>query len=97
MTPAYDAALSAMSDLQYAVVDKSKDGITAKIFARTSDDKKIQVTLENNPPPSRKFRIRVGTFGDESLSRQILDKIKSTFSADLQNSHAGGDLLNKSR
>jgi hypothetical protein len=25
------------------------------------------------------IRIRVGTFGDESLSRQILDKIKSHF------------------
>ena len=31
-----------MNDMQYAVVDKSKDGVTAKILARTSGDKKIQ-------------------------------------------------------
>ena len=76
---AYDATLAAMSDLQYAVVDKSKGGLTTKILARTSGDKKIQVTLNKQSASVTEIRIRVGTFGDESLSRQILDKIKSHF------------------
>jgi len=76
---AYDATLAAMNDMQYAVVDKSKDGVTAKILARTGGDKKIQVTLNKQSATVTEIRIRVGTFGDESLSRQILDKIKSHF------------------
>ncbi|MGA3163832.1 MAG: DUF3568 family protein [Verrucomicrobiota bacterium] len=69
----------ARNDMQYAIVDKSKAGITAKILARTSGDEKIQVTLEKQSASVTEIHIRVGTFGDESLSRQILDKIKSHF------------------
>ncbi len=76
---AYDATLAAMGDLQYAVVDKSKAGIKMTILARTSGDKKIQVTLNKQSVSVTEIRIRVGTFGDESLSRQLLDKIKSHF------------------
>ena len=76
---AYDATLAAMSDLQYVVVDKSKGSLTTKILARTSSDKKIQVTLNKQSASVTDICIRVGTFGDESLSRQILDKIKSHF------------------
>lgn len=76
---AYDATLAAMSDMQYAVVDKSKAGVEAKILARTSGDKKIQITLNKQSATITEIHIRVGTFGDESLSRQILDKIKSHF------------------
>jgi len=74
---AYNATLAAMSDLQYAVVSKNKDAINAKIIARTSGDKKIQVKLEKQSDTVTEIRIRVGTFGDEALSRQILDKIKT--------------------
>ncbi len=76
---AYDATLAAMNDMQYAVVDKSKAGVEAKILARTSGDKKIQITLNKQSASVTEICIRVGTFGDESLSRQILDKIKSHF------------------
>jgi hypothetical protein len=76
---AYDATLAAMNDMQYAVVDKSKAGVEAKILARTSGDKKIQITLNKQSASVTEIHIRVGTFGDESLSRQILDKIKSHF------------------
>jgi len=76
---AYDATLAAMNDMQNAVVDKSKAGVEAKILARTSGDKKIQITLNKQSASVTEIHIRVGTFGDESLSRQILDKIKSHF------------------
>jgi hypothetical protein len=73
----YDATLAAMSDLQYAVVSKDKDAINAKIIARTSGDTKIEVKLEKQSATVTEIHIRVGTFGDEALSRQILDKIKT--------------------
>ena len=74
---ACDATLAAMNDLQCVVVDKSKGPLTTKILARTSSDKKINITLEKQSASVTEIHIRVGTFGDESLSRQILDKIKS--------------------
>jgi hypothetical protein len=76
---AYNAALAAMSDLQYTVVDKSRNLLTIKIVARTIGDKRIQVMLDKQSATVTEIRVRVGTFGDESLSRQILDKIKSHF------------------
>ena len=76
---AYDATLAAMNDMHYVVVDKSKGPLTTKILARASGDKKIQVTLEKQSVSVTEIHIRVDTFGDESLSRQILDKIKSHF------------------
>lgn len=73
----YNATLAAMNDLQYAVVGKQKDAINAKITARTSGDKKIEINLVKQSATVTEIHIRVGTFGDESLSRQILDKIKA--------------------
>jgi hypothetical protein len=35
------------------------------------------VKLEKQSDTVTEIRIRVGTFGDEALSRQILDKIKT--------------------
>ena len=76
---AYKATAAAMSDLQYAVVSKPKDAMTAKFTARTAADKKIEVTLNKQSATVTEIIIRVGTFGDEDLSRQILDKIKGHF------------------
>ena len=76
---AYTATLAAMNDLQYAVESKPKDGMTATITVRTAADKKIVVTLTKQSATTTEIRIRVGTFGDEALSRQVLDKIKSHF------------------
>jgi hypothetical protein len=73
----YGATLTAMNDLQYAVVGKEKDAVNAKITARTGSDKKVEVKLAKQSATVTEIRIRVGTFGDESLSRQILDKIKA--------------------
>jgi uncharacterized protein DUF3568 len=76
---AYDATLAAMSDLKYTVVSQQKDVLTAQIMARSASDTKIQVTLNKQSGTVTEIRIRVGTFGDEALSKAILDKIKSHF------------------
>ena len=74
---AYNATLAAMNDLQYAVVSKQKDAINAKIIARTGADKKVEIDLVKQSATVTEIHVRVGTFGDEGLSRQILDKIKA--------------------
>jgi hypothetical protein len=76
---AYNATLAAMKDLQYAVVSKPKDAMTATITVRNAKDEKIVITLNKQSATITEIHIRVGTFGDEQLSRQILDKIKSHF------------------
>lgn len=76
---AYDATLEAMTDLQYAVVTKQKEAITAVVTARTGTDKKITVTLTKQSATTTEIQIRVGTIGDKDVSRQILSKIKGHF------------------
>ena len=73
----HTAALAAVRDLQFAVVSDAKDAINSKILVRTATDKKITITLAKQSPTVTEIRIRVGTFGDEQMSRQILDGIKA--------------------
>lgn len=76
---AYNATMAAAKDMGYAVIDNQKGSVTAKVTVRTTDDKKILITLNKQSPAITEIRIRVGTFGDESLSRQVLARIKSHF------------------
>ena len=74
---AYDASLAALKDLEFPVTTKSKDALQAEVTARNSADKRILIKLKRVSDGVTDIRIRVGTFGDESLSQLILDKIKS--------------------
>ena len=76
---AYKASLAAMKDLQFPVTTKSKDALQAEVLARNSADKKILINLKKVSDSTTEIRIRVGTFGDETMSRQVLEKIKSHF------------------
>ncbi len=76
---AYSASQAAMKDLEFPVLNKSKDALQAELTARTAADKRILIKLKKVSEGTTEIRIRVGTFGDESLSRMILDKIKSHF------------------
>jgi len=68
---------SALQQMQLVKVNESRDDVSAALTARTSDDKKIEIKITRNSDDTTKIDIRVGTFGDEALSRAILDKIKS--------------------
>jgi len=72
----WKAALAAMKDLEYPVTSQKKDALQAELTARNASDKKITVSLKKVSDTATEVRIRVGTFGDETLSRVILDKIK---------------------
>jgi len=73
----WDATLAAMKDLEYPVINQSKDALQAQLTARTSSDKKITINLKKLSPGATELRIRVDTFGDEALSRKILNQIES--------------------
>jgi hypothetical protein len=69
----------AMDDLEFHTTDKAKDAFDAELSASGAGGKKIKVALKKISDTSTEIRIRVGTFGDESLSRKILEKIKKRF------------------
>ncbi|MCF6159345.1 MAG: DUF3568 family protein [wastewater metagenome] len=72
----WEAAQKTMEDLEFVVTSKEKDALTARLIARGANDKKIVVRLKKISEELTEVRIRVGTFGDESLARQILEKLK---------------------
>ncbi len=76
---AWTASQSAMKDLEFPITNKAKDALQAELTARTSADKRILIKLKKMSDGATEIRIRVGTFGDESASQLILDKIKSHF------------------
>jgi hypothetical protein len=71
------ATNTALQQLQFAKISEGKSTVDASIVARTGQDKKIEIKLDRTADNLTRVRIRVGTFGDEALSRLTLDKIKS--------------------
>ena len=72
----WDATLASMKDLQFTVISQAKDSLQARLEARDSADKKIEIKLKRVSDTTTDVRIRVGAFGDEALSHVILDKIR---------------------
>jgi len=73
----WSATLGALKDLQMPVTDQQKDGLSGKLTARAMGDKKVTVRLKKVTGTTTQIGIRVGTWGDEVRSRQILDQIKT--------------------
>ena len=76
---AWRATVLAVDDLGFVVTSKEKDAVSAKLNALTADNKEVKITLNRKADKATQIAIRVGTFGDESLSRLILDKIRERY------------------
>ena len=70
------AANRAVEQLQFAKVGETKDALKVTLTARTGDDKKVEIILSRTDERLSKVQIRVGIFGDEAISRAVLDHIK---------------------
>lgn len=77
----YDTSVKAVNraikQLEFALIDEHHDALTAYFTARTAGDKKIEITVVKVSDDTSKVKIRIGFFGDQSLSMTILNKIKS--------------------
>ena len=73
---AWGATQTAMGDLGFAITERHKDVFNAELNARGVKVKKIRIALKKVSDNSTEFKIRVGVFGDEAKSRQILQAIK---------------------
>ncbi len=76
---AYQAAGKAMEDLKFTVTSRQKDGFDGEVIARRATGKKVTVKLKKQSDNVTEIKIRVGTFGDEYMSKDILDTMKKYF------------------
>ena len=73
----FAAAQKSLNQLEFANISNKRSSVDARLVSRTALDKKVEITLEKVTDRSTKVIIRVGIFGDETLSMSILDKIKA--------------------
>ncbi len=67
------AVTEAMDDLRMTSVETGRDGTVYKVQARTGDNRAVMVTLRPHQTQTR-VACRIGTFGDEVLSRALLER-----------------------
>jgi ABC-type Fe3+-hydroxamate transport system substrate-binding protein len=70
------ASEKAFEEMNIARLSSASTELDGKVVGRTASDKKVTVTVKTEGEKLSKLSIRVGVFGDEALSRQILEKIK---------------------
>jgi hypothetical protein len=76
ITDVYEATRKAVEQLEYATTESRKDATSALVVARDSQDDKITIKLKATPEGPTEISIRVGTWGSETRSSIIYDKIK---------------------
>jgi hypothetical protein len=71
----WDATMGALREAQLRVTDTQKDAAKGTIKALQADDTPVTVSLETAGPSTTAVKIRVGTFGDEEVSKSINRRI----------------------
>lgn len=73
---AYEASQQALRDLELPINESKVDALSGEVTSRTVDDKPIRITLKRTENNNTQIGIRVGAFGEEVKSRQILEAIR---------------------
>ncbi len=71
------ASEAALKELDIHVVSSDASGVDGRVVGRTALQKKADITIKRETDRTCRLAIRVDTFGDEALSRRILDKIRA--------------------
>jgi hypothetical protein len=85
------ATLTALSDLGMPAHRERSSEKYAEIFARTSDGYSVRVELIAKSDVVTRLNIRVGTFGDETLSQLIANTIRARLANPVRPGEAGVD------
>jgi hypothetical protein len=72
------AANQAIDSLRFRKTEEEGDALKTEIEARTGTDKSVEIDIVRVSDSLTEVHIRVGVFGDESMSLTILDKIKES-------------------
>ena len=76
MPEVVNATNATLTDLELVAIDSTVDKLKGKITARMAVGTKVTINLEAVDFQSTSIRIKVGTFGDRSISLQILRNIE---------------------
>lgn len=71
----YDAVRAALRDMKIPVLEDKHDSLNAEIKGRFADNTNLWIWIDSVSSTASTLKIRVGTFGEENRSRQVLDKI----------------------
>jgi hypothetical protein len=58
-------------------VSAESDDLSGEIIARTADDTRVRIGLKKSGERITEVRVRVGVFGDEVLSRDLFEAIRT--------------------
>jgi len=72
----YNAVEKTVTEMNFVVESKSKDYLVAEVICKGAGDKTIKIKLKFVTDKTTEVRIRVGFWGDENFSYQILKKIR---------------------
>jgi hypothetical protein len=79
----YTATREAMNQLELSVLEgkTEKDALSATIVARDASDQRVTVKLKSQSEQSTKLSIRVGTFGNQTKSNMLYNRIRENLKA----------------
>jgi hypothetical protein len=76
MTDVVNATTATLTDLELVGIDSTVDQLKGKITARLAVGTKVKIHLESTGFDTTAIKIKVGTWGDRSISLQILRNIE---------------------
>jgi hypothetical protein len=71
------ATVKTVDQLEFIVINKVNDAVSGTYEVVTADNKTVHINVNRVGENITEIKIRIGTFGDETLSRYILNKIQS--------------------
>lgn len=75
------AAKAAIEDLKLLLVSHNANAVEGLVKARTLSDKEVTITIKAESSELSRVTVRIGYFGDEAMSLQILEKLKAKLPA----------------
>ena len=74
------AAYKACEDLKLTNIESSATTVDGKVTAKTAQGEDVSINIEESGDNVSKLTIRVGATGDDAISKQLVDRIKSHLS-----------------
>lgn len=69
------AVIAVMDEMSFSIIEKSGDAADAKVVGLTSERHEVKVHLSRESDKVTMVTIRVGTMGNERLTRLLFEKI----------------------
>jgi len=76
---AWRAGKQTLEDMGFVITREDRDAVKGKLVALGVDNRKIRIKFERKGDHVTEVNIRVGTLGDEEVSRLILSKMRERY------------------